>query len=246
LRETSVAGVAIDARGRVARRLRPAPRETAESRSVKLVRMSRLIARILLAIFLIPLASLVYLVTFYVHDRMSRTGYAAYYRGEAYPRETLSRESWGFLTGGAVSWAFIALWWFLLWRKSERWTGERIGYTLGVAVAVAIAGVALASMIGSSDQSFGVFVGSAAAPMLWLVGSIFVWRETAGERAARAAQSPDRAAVACPTCGYNLTGLREARCPECGSQFTVDQLLAAQRASGGGGGGGGGGGELDG
>ena len=34
-------------------------------------------------------------------------------------------------------------------------------------------------------------------------------------------------AIACPTCGYNLTGLREARCPECGSQFTLDQLYAA-------------------
>jgi predicted Zn-ribbon and HTH transcriptional regulator len=32
--------------------------------------------------------------------------------------------------------------------------------------------------------------------------------------------------MACPNCGYNLTGLREARCPECGSQFTLDELFA--------------------
>ncbi|MDB5303490.1 MAG: hypothetical protein JWM97_1039, partial [Phycisphaerales bacterium] len=34
--------------------------------------------------------------------------------------------------------------------------------------------------------------------------------------------------VVCPTCGYNLTGLTATRCPECGSQFTLDELMAAQ------------------
>ena len=34
--------------------------------------------------------------------------------------------------------------------------------------------------------------------------------------------------ICCPVCGYNMTGLHESRCPECGSQFTLDQLLAAQ------------------
>lgn len=37
----------------------------------------------------------------------------------------------------------------------------------------------------------------------------------------------------CPKCGYNLTGLREARCPECGATYTLDELvvtLAEQRA----------------
>ena len=31
--------------------------------------------------------------------------------------------------------------------------------------------------------------------------------------------------VPCPSCGYNLRGLREARCPECGSSFTIEQLV---------------------
>ena len=33
----------------------------------------------------------------------------------------------------------------------------------------------------------------------------------------------------CPKCGYNMTGLYEARCPECGSRYTLDQLAAAQK-----------------
>lgn len=28
----------------------------------------------------------------------------------------------------------------------------------------------------------------------------------------------------CPTCGYNLTGLPENRCPECGKRFSLERL----------------------
>jgi uncharacterized C2H2 Zn-finger protein len=35
--------------------------------------------------------------------------------------------------------------------------------------------------------------------------------------------------VRCPGCGYSLIGLRELRCPECGMQFTIDELIRAQR-----------------
>lgn len=31
----------------------------------------------------------------------------------------------------------------------------------------------------------------------------------------------------CPACGYDLIGLSEARCPECGRRFTLEELWAA-------------------
>jgi hypothetical protein len=123
---------------------------------------------------------------------------------------------------------FVGAYWVLLWRKSIVWTGERRGWTygalLGALVAATAIGLAMGAIVGSG---FGWFMASITAPILWLVATVLIWRESSAERAARLANS-GRDAVVCPTCGYNLTGLREARCPECGTQFTIDQLLAEQ------------------
>src|SRR2546427_576734 len=63
-------------------------------------------------------------------------------------------------------------------------------------------------------------------PSIWAV--LLVWRETAAERVARMSNLVSNPTVVCPFCGYNLSGLREARCPECGASFTLDALAASQ------------------
>ena len=190
--------------------------------------MSQLIARILLAIFVIPLASLIYLVTDIQSQRWldrwisSRNNFPKYY--DYY--QTFHRLRYTF--SGLIAWAFLATWWFLLWRKSVQWNGRRIGLTAISALLAAATGFLIATLLNNqSSHEFGDFIGSASTPLLWIVATIFVWRETAAERAARI-DNTGRDAVICPTCGYNLTGLKEPRCPECGTQFTLDQLLASQ------------------
>ncbi len=37
---------------------------------------------------------------------------------------------------------------------------------------------------------------------------------------------PSEPCLRCPACEYNMTGLYEARCPECGKLYTLDQLFA--------------------
>lgn len=180
--------------------------------------MSQLIARILLAISLWPLAALVYIITFFVVVEGMRGSYYS------------DRGARGFCLAGAVAWIFMAAYWVLLWRKSVVWTPQRRGLTFGALVGAFFAGAVVGVVMGGIVAAdFGWFMGSITAPVLWLVATVFIWRESAAERGARLARS-GRDAVVCPTCGYNLTGLGETRCPECGTRFTIDQLLAAQPA----------------
>lgn len=50
--------------------------------------------------------------------------------------------------------------------------------------------------------------------------ALLLWRDgyVKGWRAAR------NQAPLCPGCGYNLSGLSECRCPECGKKYTLEQL----------------------
>ena len=58
--------------------------------------------------------------------------------------------------------------------------------------------------------------------------TVIIWRETALERAKRLGEVSE-SAFACPNCGYNMTGLRQARCPECGTQYSLDELFGMLR-----------------
>ena len=81
-------------------------------------------------------------------------------------------------------------------------------------------------VVESYADEIAIVVGGMAWAATWLGSTALIWRETSAERRDRLARL-GIGAIGCPTCGYNLTGLREARCPECGSQYTLDQLYAA-------------------
>lgn len=176
--------------------------------------MTQLLARIMLALLMLPLASLVYLLAF------------AFFEAELFRRDELA-----LLLAGVVSAVFVAVYWVLLWHRTVRWTEARVWTTIGVSVLAIALSLALGAWMGMMvEEELGVFVGTTATILLWLVGTVFAWRETAAERAARFGTGRDgSSAIACPHCGYNLTGLASIQCPECGARFTLDELLAARR-----------------
>ncbi|MBL8878032.1 MAG: hypothetical protein JNG88_02840 [Phycisphaerales bacterium] len=53
-----------------------------------------------------------------------------------------------------------------------------------------------------------------------------VARITPDEAPAQIDARDDEAALDCPACGYDLRGFANARCPECGSAFDINQLRA--------------------
>jgi hypothetical protein len=179
-------------------------------------RTSHLLSRILLAMLMLPLAALLYLIVVVVGFRYSNSW----------------GDTWVWLFAGLGTWLAMAGYWFLLWRRAVRWTSQRIALTLGAGLAAASAAIivslAVQGMMRGNNGDFAIFVGTAIAPLLWLVATAFIWRENRTERAERLRSGRNRQALVCPNCGYNLTGLTTARCPECGAQYTVDELIALQ------------------
>jgi hypothetical protein len=184
--------------------------------------MSRLVARILLSILMFPLAGLFYIVCIFVMETaIERSG-----------NYSQSREVQMVMTAGFLTWIVVAIYWCALWASAIGFTARRLRGTFFSAAGALVAGIVTAlltwSLIrGSEGGSLGAFIGSVLTIILWLIGTILAWQETAAERAARIKAS-GKSTITCPKCGYNMTGLTESRCPECGSKFTLDELMAAQ------------------
>jgi hypothetical protein len=146
---------------------------------------------------------------------------------------TSTHQWWGYraswVYAGILSSLAFAGGWTMVWRGAILWTAHRRILTLLLIplglVPAALGFVAGEAAIRHSNGDFGVFLGTLAWATTWLIGTATIWRENAKERGERL-RSLGIHAVACPDCGYNLTGLREAKCPECGAAYTLDQLYA--------------------
>ena len=175
--------------------------------------MTATMARLVLAMLLLPATGAVFLLTFFAVVR-------------PFGPPGLGRISFVWM----IVYSFVGAYWVLLWRSEVRWNGRRIAQT-GVATVIALAcGAAAGCLVKIAGPwvpvQLVVLIGGGTVPIVWVLGTVLVWRETPRERAERL--SARAGAVVCPLCGYNLAGLRESRCPECGTSFTLDQLVAAQ------------------
>src|SRR3954471_650000 len=178
--------------------------------------MTTTIARLILAMLILPATGAVFVLAFLA---MLRPG--------APPSTPQLLFLW------TVVYLFVGTYWLLLWHGVVRWTRRRVLHTVGGAVA-ALAGAVVVAGAGAALQPQApppllIMLGAATVPIVWVLLTVLAWRETPAERTLRlAAAGADR--IVCPICGYAMTGLREARCPECGAAFTLEQLVAAQPA----------------
>ena len=175
--------------------------------------MTRLIARLVLAMLILPLSGALFVL--FVGAIAARGG----------PPEIMDLVlMWG------VLYAFIGVYWVLIWKGLVRWTLQRRLYTyLSVPLSLLIGtltGLTFSSGAGMPPDA-AMLIGGGLVPIVWVLMTVIIWRETPRERVERLTAAGAEH-VSCPVCGYNLTGLREARCPECGSQFTLDQLIQSQ------------------
>jgi hypothetical protein len=180
--------------------------------------MTATIARLILAMLILPATGAVFLLTF--------IALVARRPGPGPPSIWAVGMTW------MVVYTFVATYWILLWRSTVRWTWARVRNTalaglLALAGGGAFAG-ALLSVSRVIPPGVALLLGGGCVPIVWVLATVLLWRETPAERLARMSGLVTNPAVLCPFCGYNLSGLREARCPECGGSFTLDQLAAGQ------------------
>jgi hypothetical protein len=172
----------------------------------------QIVARILLAVLLVPLALLFDLIAYLVIERAN----IFYFSRSA---------AWACNLMTAI---ILAVGWILIWLRQVSWTKRRRKISAIALIAAALVGGLLYHLIQRYfDIDVGIFVGCTGGALLFMLASTFVWRETATERSGRMRHTNVQAVV-CPACNYNLSGLCEARCPECGARYTLDELLALQ------------------
>jgi hypothetical protein len=84
---------------------------------------------------------------------------------------------------------FVLAFWYLVWRRGVIWSRDRILHSwllVGTSGLILLLGpVLVIAIVRGSDREPLVLLCQCAAMMIWLIGSVFVWRETATERAAR-------------------------------------------------------------
>jgi len=122
--------------------------------------------------------------------------------------------------------------WLLLWRRAVVWDRTRRLATLGLAL-LFLASPASAFWAGSFGATglgplYEMFC--TISPLftfaLWLTGTARLWRDRQPRALVERLAGIGAEDVArCPTCSYNLRGLREVRCPECGWASTVDDIV---------------------
>jgi len=119
----------------------------------------------------------------------------------------------------------------LIWRNrvGRRATTKAVLLTAVLIVVASSIGLAIDRSISKQGQIIylGIILFSIAIGIsIWWPVAMTRW----GGRPIRSGEG--HIDVACPSCGYALNGLRELRCPECGTTFAIDELIEAQRYAG--------------
>ncbi len=173
--------------------------------------MSRLVSRLLLAMTIVIATPVVYTISFlWIESTILRRDVDALWAADI------------------VSAAFLVVGWVVIWRGQVVWTTRRLQLTIVAVVASALPAVFFALLIetalgGPSEPA--VIIGGMCWAVFWLGSTALIWRENCVERQNRL-QAVSAGVIHCPNCGYNLTGLEQARCPECGSRYTLNELFA--------------------
>ena len=183
--------------------------------------MTRTVARLILAMLLLPCTGAVFLLLMFLTVVQGS--------GPGPPSVPRLLLMWFLL------YVFVGAYWVILWHDMVSWNRRRVMLTALATVLSVVGGCAVAlgcmAVNRQMPDPIGVLIGGGTVPITWVLSTVLVWRETAAERLSRLT-AHGMPVLACPLCGYNLAGLTEARCPECGATFTLEQIVLARPRAG--------------
>lgn len=182
---------------------------TAQGRSS----MRRLPIEYLQSVALVPLASGLFVIVYLIVE-------------DIVPGSWSDDVPW--VAANVLTAALVSAGWVLAWRRGVEWTPLRKRRTMVLSVALVLSCGACGFIDGNA-----VYIASMCLTLPLALAGVFMivtarlWK---GPLAAVPILVEESAQPHCPACGYNMTGLDRARCPECGASFTLDVLFAANVA----------------
>lgn len=127
----------------------------------------------------------------------------------------------------------VVLWW-LLWRRAVVWNTRVKIKTVALAILfLASAAWYYIPWARNHNATTGfeefLYHSTQSLPLwgmaLWFGGTAIIWRSDKRSRVLTSAVPSSKWVSTCPSCSYDLTGLREVRCPECGWTSTIDDVV---------------------
>ncbi len=123
--------------------------------------------------------------------------------------------------------ACLVAFWLWTWHSEVRWTrGRRLLTFVSIFAALVPALLVYWLCATTGHRADGAILAGICWAGVWTGTTTIIWRETRLEQAQPTRGSAEFRLL-CPSCGYNLAGLHEARCPECGARYALYQLLAS-------------------
>jgi hypothetical protein len=184
--------------------------------------MPRVVARLLITILLIPIA-----IVFHVAVG-GLCSYLAYLLAQSLP-DTEVFQAVLVVVGLAIAGAVSLVVFFPLWRGVVAWTPRRRASTVRTAVYAALLAAAQAVgwfvLFADPERSSAIAdAGIVFTTLLVMIVWVIVWIETPAERTKRLGVHGIAKAL-CPNCRYDMSGLTNLRCPECGLEYSLAGLI---------------------
>lgn len=129
------------------------------------------------------------------------------------------------LLAAAAIWVLISCWIWRGIRTSRGFPLHRALWSLAVALGAAAMMPIIDWAVVNEEEILMTAIGLAAGAVILLIWIPYVRGASTRKQIT---DSDGVVQISCPDCGYSMVGLREARCPECGSAFTLDELILSQ------------------